>query len=177
MVKPGKWIALFSQTGSEILNVSKRLGYFPDQVISNGYLNKTNKSLLKSTPVYFTRDKPTVQDYKSLLGSDKNILITLHGWLRIIPKEICETYNNIWNLHPGLITSYPELKGKDPQEKVYNKQDLYPDIGVVIHKVIPDVDEGPIELEKSIKNTFANKDDIYYNLHSIATELWVDFLS
>lgn len=172
-----KWVALFSQTGSEILNVSKRLKRFPDTIISNGFLDRTNKELLESKPVFYTRDKPTISDYHKLIGSDESLLVTLHGWLRILPKDICETYSNIWNLHPGLITKYPELKGKDPQERIFNKSHLYPDAGVVIHKVIPEVDEGPIALEKSIKNIFANKDDLYYNLHSIATEAWVEFLS
>lgn len=172
-----KWVAFFSQTGSEILNISKRLGKFPDTIICNGFLDKTNKELLENKSVIYTRTKPTVSDYKQFIGSDKDTLVTLHGWLRIVPREVCEHYNNIWNLHPGLITKYPELKGKDPQERVFNKSHLYPDIGVVIHEVVPEVDEGPIKIEKSIKNIFANKDDLYYNLHSIATEAWSEFLN
>ena len=32
------------------------------------------------------------------------------------PGEVCEK-RNIYNGHPGLITQYPQLKGKDPQQK------------------------------------------------------------
>ena len=73
-----KWVAFFSQTGSEILNISKRLGKFPDTIICNGFLDKTNKELLKNKSVIYTRTKPTVNDYKQFIGSDKDTLVTLH---------------------------------------------------------------------------------------------------
>ena len=47
-----------------------------------------------------------------------NTLITLNGWLRIVPPDKCAKYN-IYNGHPGLITKYPELKGKDPQQRMW----------------------------------------------------------
>mgnify|MGYP003127077157 CR=1 FL=1 len=176
-----KWVAFFSQTGSEILNISKKLNRFPNQIIcNNNDIGKINAELTENKPVFITRNKPTIDEYYEHIGKDlsgNDILITLHGWLRILPKEVCESYNNIWNLHPGLITQYPELKGKDPQERVVGKRETYPNIGIVIHKVVPEVDEGPVVLEKKIKNEFDSADQVYYNLHNIATDAWVEFLS
>ena len=51
-----------------------------------------------------------------LVNNLKHDLITLHGYLRIIPENICKQCKHIYNGHPGLINMYPELKGKDPQE-------------------------------------------------------------
>ena len=45
-----KWVAFFSQTGSEILNISRRLGRFPDTIICNGFLDKTNDYIKSMFP-------------------------------------------------------------------------------------------------------------------------------
>ena len=66
-----KWIAFFSQTGSEILNVSKKLGRFPDKVITNASIGNINQELMKSKPVTFTLDKPTVSEYNQLISMYK----------------------------------------------------------------------------------------------------------
>ena len=172
-----KWISFFSQTGTEVLNVSKKLGRFPDKIITNASVGSINKELMKSKPVTFTLDKPTVSEYNQLIGDDTDIIVTLHGWLRIMPPEVCKTYN-IWNLHPGLITRYPELKGKDPQKMVMeSKKKKYEKVGLVIHKVIPEVDAGEVELEMSTGNTFYNVHDLTERLHTMATSAWLKFFN
>jgi len=82
-------------------------------------------------------------------------IITLHGWLRIMPKEICERFS-IFNGHPGLITEYPELKGKDPQIRALKGN--YPVMGCVLHKVVAGVDEGKVIAEERF-NAFNMKED------------------
>mgnify|MGYP003628405583 FL=1 len=85
---------------------------------------------------------------------------------------------NIWNLHPGLITRYPELKGKDPQKMVMeSKKKKYEKVGLVIHKVIPEVDAGEVELEMSTGNTFYNVHDLTERLHTMATSAWLKFFN
>lgn len=169
------WIALFSQTGSEIYNISVLLGKEPDIII-------TNRTDLKNiSPVFlmkmygkivFIPNKPSVKDYLKVIP-EGNHIITLHGYLRIIPSEICDKYT-IYNLHPGLITEYPELKGFNPQEKAYNLQ--LPYSGAVIHKVISEVDSGQIlsSVEVSIKDL--GLEEVYKELHKASTKLWVNFL-
>jgi folate-dependent phosphoribosylglycinamide formyltransferase PurN len=118
-------------------------------------------------------NKPTLADYKNILSAYKNPLITLHGWLRIVPEEIANEYE-IFNGHPGLITLYPELKGKDPQVKAFEAN--YKTIGSVIHRVTAGVDEGPVIMERAYQSEkLLPLDDIFRILHNISTDLWIKF--
>ncbi len=165
---------MFSQTGSEIAALAKHLGKWPDVIITN---NSNTEKWCKELQMLELRQKgksygpkarikvvtsqqaKTANFLHSIEGS-KNCLVTLHGWLRIIPKEICEQYE-IVNGHPGLITTFPELKGKDPQQRAYDAG--YSTIGSVVHKVTAEVDEGEIlewsatflEDDAMLENTFA----------------------
>ena len=106
------WIALFSQTGSEISNLSLALNRDPDFVITNANLDEIDSRV----GVDFRLNNEESKTLDILENLDFNIdktLITLNGWLKIVPPDKCNTYN-IYNGHPGLITKYPELKGKDP---------------------------------------------------------------
>ena len=114
------WIAFFSQTGGEIADISKSLGRWPDLIITNErpeHLRTIDERVEKQG--YFTwANKPTEEDYIATLEKYPNAIVTLHGWLRIVPPYVCER-SNIYNGHPGLITKFPELKGKDPQVRAY----------------------------------------------------------
>ena len=95
-----------------------------------------------------------------------------HGWMRVIPAEICDNYE-MYNLHPGLITEYPELKGKDPQYRVDNSHES---IGLVIHRVTRELDGGDIHVRKSIKNNRYTGDEVATLLHDMAVPAWLEFL-
>ena len=82
-----------------------------------------------------------MKELQFVCGLYENPIITLHGWLRIMPPEICNRYE-IYNGHPGLITKYPELKGKDPQMRAWEGD--YEFCGSVLHRVTEGVDEGEI---------------------------------
>lgn len=134
-----KWIALFSQSGSEIANLAEKLNRWPDIIITNSK-NTIDKRIQKQGYVTLKSQ----QDYIKAFGlNSEDCFVTLHGWLRIIPADICNKYK-IFNGHPGLITKYPELKGKDPQKKAFEGD--YKEIGCVIHRVIPEVDSGEVLL-------------------------------
>jgi len=117
---------------------------------------------------------PELKDYKKALESFKEPVITLHGYLRILPKDICKKYE-IYNLHPGLITEYPELKGNDPQ--IIAIEAGHPRVGCVIHRVIPEVDEGEIILSNAINTLTVPKERISLNLRSLATVMWYEFFN
>jgi methionyl-tRNA formyltransferase len=185
MKKDFYWKALFSQSGSEILEVSTRVGRFPDAIITNKSLedlDKINPKLLEYAfdRFVFIPQKPTIEEYReSIRRAD---MVTLHGFLRILPPEICGRYR-IYNGHPGLITKFPELKGKDPQKKVWWKHadTPYKLHGHVIHEVIPEVDAGKIVSEKQfisedIYSEFDSLDMYIAKLHSLAIENWVEFI-
>ena len=138
-----KWIALFSQTGSEIYNIAQNIGREPDIIITNNKDDKTwhpGVSELTSSMI--------IGKHKDLMSalmnmSSEDTIITLHGYLRIIPDKICDKFVVI-NGHPGDIVEYPELKGKDPQKKALELK--LPSTGVVLHKAIAEVDAGEILL-------------------------------
>ena len=173
-----KWVAFFSHTGNEIYNVSKSTGRFPDRVITNKSPGDKdiNKKLISRVDTVYVSDRPDKADYDRVIWDDS--IVTLHGWMRIVPPRICKQYK-IYNLHPGLITEYPELKGADPQKMVFtaNDPDKFKKVGCVIHKVTKDVDGGEIIIERSVNNTFSGPTTLSCYLHRMATELWVDFIN
>jgi folate-dependent phosphoribosylglycinamide formyltransferase PurN len=168
-----KWIAFFSQTGSEIAEVSKHLGRWPDLIVTNKRPDEIRTIDSRIVEYGYTElpNKPTADDLEAVLQD--NAVITLHGWLRIMPPVICNKYL-IFNGHPGLITQYPELKGKDPQIKAFNlKHEV---MGCVIHKVTAGVDEG-----KVLKETFFNawqisEEDMWKTFKDRSCYLWNEFL-
>lgn len=171
------WLAFFSQTGSEIVELSKILGRVPNLLVTNNFENTipyhpdihTLGSVIQSA----THDlQMNYFRYQTLLKPDET-LITLHGYLRIIPEDICNKYD-IWNGHPGLINVYPELKGKDPQVRAWEGN--YPTIGSVIHKVTPGVDEGPISCFVATENTASSLDEMYGLLKQTSLQSWVEFM-
>ena len=117
------WVTFFSQTGTEIRNLAKDLDYWPDLIITNERpedLRTINPKLIKEYPgkIIQVSNRPTDEELRSVLYGYYNPIITLHGWLRIMSPWMCENYD-IYNGHPGLITVYPELKGKDPQMRAF----------------------------------------------------------
>jgi hypothetical protein len=169
------WIAFFSQTGSEIANLAKSLNRWPDRIITNDrpdHLRIIDPRIEEKG--YFTlSNKPTLEEYNDLLLYFPEALITLHGWLRVVPPEICKSHS-IYNGHPGLITDYPELKGKDPQMKAFKaKHDV---MGCVLHKVTAGVDEGAI-ISKEFWNAWnITEEDMWNTFKGRQEYLWINFL-
>ena len=170
-----KWVAMFSQTGSEIFNISQILKKTPDVIVTNKQdLSKINQDLYQ---LYHDRlvvlpVKPQVHEYNTVLNNSD--IVTLHGWLRIIPPAVCESFN-IYNSHPAPLTRYPFLKGKDPQQKCFDMNLVYG--GNTIHKCVAEVDAGEIEAENSVDIQNCTIDEVYSKVHKAATNLWCEFLS
>ena len=179
------WICCFSQTGSEIYNISNALGRYPDAIITNKQdisqinsdlinLIKFREQKLNTAIFYQLPQKPELSDYAAILDKFVDPVITLHGYLRIIPKEICDKYE-IFNLHPGLINKYPVLRGFNPQERAFTGG--YKDAGCVIHKVTPGVDEGEIVASGEIDIENLTLAQVYTELHDCAFNVWKNFLT
>ena len=185
-----KWVAFFSQTGSEIVNISRAINRWPDLVVTNKQNDKTThvelvkRVRLENTKLITLPKWPKEIDY--LKAADKlgfsilreewmnEVLITLHGYLRILPPDFTKS-STIYNGHPGLITKHPELKGMDPQKKAWNENHIR--AGCVIHKVIPELDSGEVVAEKMIHNNFETFIDFVDALHVASSELWINFLN
>lgn len=172
-----KWVCFFSQTGKEIIDISEIIGRFPDLMITNkrpSHLRTIDKRV-EDRGYTELPNRPTVENYRGSLGENRDILITLHGWLRVVPKEICKEYPFIFNGHPALVNIYSELKGKDQQETIFYKKDQYPEIGSIIHKVTPGVDEGEIVYSCRRKNDVVSLEDAYYKLRETSLDTWKEF--
>jgi folate-dependent phosphoribosylglycinamide formyltransferase PurN len=167
------WITLYSQTGSEIQTLSTALGIRPTIILTN-----TDKPLFEvfkhakhSELMEWLEKSYPDEEYR-----DNNVLITLHGYLRIIPPEICARYKNMYNGHPGFISKYPELKGKDPQIRTWQDNEKYPIIGSVVHKVTPGVDEGEVVSSTAVVNRCESLDDMFNTLKMTSFDSWYFFL-
>ena len=126
MKKP-YWIAFFSMTGSEIVSISKQIGRWPDRICTNKpieEIDQINPEILAKDykKILFLPPKPSSEEYNTTLMVTKRTpksIITLHGFLRVLPPDICNRYT-IYNGHPGDIETYPQLKGFNPQHKAFN---------------------------------------------------------
>ena len=178
-----RWAALFSQTGSEICNLSEKLDRYPDLVISDN----TSETQIVDSRIELNCKKLLWRKYKGLTIEEKNNyyrdhltgydIITLHGWLNIVPGDICNQFK-IYNGHPGLINYYPELKGKDPQVRTWENINNYQFVGSVIHKVTPGVDEGPVVCYKKIFSTCCiGQDSTFSVLKQTSLDSWIDFFN
>ena len=168
-----KWIAFFSQTGAEIADLSENLGRWPDKIVTNKRSKdlRTIDSRIIEKGFVELPNKPTPKNYKSVL--EVKSIVTLHGWLRIFPEELCGQFE-IYNGHPGLITKYPELKGKDPQVRAF--EGGYKIGGSVIHHVSAGVDEGKVISSREVSLEGLDLDGIFLILRDTSQSLWIDFL-
>ena len=171
-----KWIAFFSQTGAEIADLSESINRRPDLIVTNerpDNLRTIDGRILDNVEdrLVVLPNKPTVDDYEVVL--EDNAIITLHGWLRIMPEVICNKYL-IYNGHPGLITKYPELKGKDPQVKAHKLGHNV--AGAVIHKVTAGVDEGKVIMEEYFNATQLDLDELFRILRDRSLYMWTNLL-
>ena len=165
-------IALFSQSGSELKRICDHFDVWPTQIITTNF---NVEQWYKNIP----EEQVTIMNagaiHYSLRYTKERCFVTLHGYLKIIPKDIV-TLHDIYNGHPAAIHLYPELKGKDPQEKTWEGHAKYHTIGSVIHKVTEGVDEGEVVHMVECDNTCISKEELYNRLRDCSFQSWVDFL-
>jgi len=173
------WGILISQTGSEIIAIAKETGFLPSLLVTNR-LSKISDDNLRffgenSVTIKTIPFKPVLKDYLFPELLEKK-LITLHGFLRILPTGFFSEYKGkIYNGHPALITRYPELKGFNKQEDIVKNHEKYPVCGSVIHEVIPELDSGEVIITASIENTAKTVDEAYSILRTTSLLTWVEF--
>lgn len=189
MEKPTKHIAFFTQSGQEISLIADKLGKWPDLIVTNrADLTGVDEDLLRARgdQIVFLPDRPKPVDYLNIADEigysilnerwQKDVIVTLHGYLRIIPAEFCDT-SVVYNGHPGLITMYPELKGYNPQQRAFDTgYDFY---GTVIHRVTPDLDDGPVvdsAVTEHRPGKFECVEDLIGYLKCMSVDLWCSFL-
>ena len=173
------WITFFSQTGSEIVELSKSIGRKPDLLVTNNFEDKIkfHPGIRELGVTIMSAKHDLLMNYvrNQVVYNVPQTLISLHGYLRILPADICEKYE-IYNGHPGAITLYPELKGKDPQEKVWQNNDKYTIIGSVVHKCTSELDDGDVLKSVYVRNRNYSRDDLYASLKMTSLSAWNFFL-
>lgn len=176
MVK--KWICFFSQSGKEIMDLSETIDRIPDRIITNKrpeHLRKVDERIPRDR-LFYTTNKPSLEEYYRLLFDYSDPTVTLHGWLRIIPEEISSVYR-VFNGHPGLVDLYGDkLKGFNAQERIVDKKEEYPVIGSIIHRVTPELDSGEVLESVRVKNTTKTVEQAYNILRETSLSSWVNFM-
>jgi methionyl-tRNA formyltransferase len=162
------WIALFSNSGTELAEVIERTGTWPDIILLDKYRTPIDKRITDKVQHSSHED---IKEY--LKACPKDALVTMHGYLRVLPEE-CIT-DDTYNIHPGDIVKYPQLRGIHPQKKAI--EEGLDSTGVVIHKVDAGVDTGEIQMLSvhSIKEG-SDEASLIKELRDIGINMWVDFL-
>lgn len=173
------WAVLVSQTASEIVAIGQELGVFPSLLVTNNLSKIPQKNLeilgRSNVEIRTIPFRPTLENYLFPDLLEKK-LITLHGFLRILPPNFFQYFGGeIYNGHPGLITYYPELKGKDPQVRAWEGK--YDTIGSVVHRVTEGVDEGEVVRFSAVPNTAQTLDDMFYMLRGTSLDAWRKFFA
>jgi folate-dependent phosphoribosylglycinamide formyltransferase PurN len=168
------------------VKIATKLNRWPDVVITNERSKDVRTlhpemleimhlpNVVDNPPLFVTvSNRPTDEELSKIFLQYDFPLITLHGWLRIISPWFCNKYE-IYNGHPGLITTYPELKGKDPQMRAWLGN--YSNIGCVLHRVTEGVDEGPIKYISSVADEGYDMEGVFRILSKMSLSQWVTFL-
>ena len=180
-----KWYGLFSHTGKELETLAGmdhdwdvRL----DTVITNnlGYKGDLSKRGVMVLKLASTRDVNWLM--KQPMCIEDNSIITLNGYMGIIPSDVLHNLRmrgcKIYNIHPAPIQMYPELRGKDPQDRMYEgvQRHEYNYIGVVIHEVDEGVDTGKIvHCILELADYGMSKEEMYGRLRELGTRAWESF--
>ena len=162
------WVALFSNSGSELGSLCRKLETKPDIILCDKIRGEWDSNIANITQLQEHKD------IVNLLASyPEDTLITLHGYLRLIPHYAIK--ENMYNVHPGDIIKYPQLKGIHPQAKALELN--LPSTGVVIHKLTSEVDSGEIVSFASYNmKENETKLSLINNLRDISINLWYEFL-
>lgn len=175
-----KWYSLFSHTGRETEAVQTFLkGKLQLQVAVTNNLKYEGP-----LPCIKLDSGKRINEWLLEPGNvEPGSVVTLNGYMRIIPAEVLEYLASIdckvYNIHPAPIQLYPDLRGKDPQERLSDgiQSGKYVYIGAVIHNVDAGVDTGSIvNWRIELADPSMTKEYLYEHLHEIGTEMWVEML-
>ena len=76
----------------------------------------------------------------------ENGLVLLAGFMRVLSKQFVEAYQGrMMNIHPALLPSFPGLRAQ--QQAIAHGVKVS---GCTVHFVVPEVDAGPIIVQKSV---------------------------
>ena len=133
-IKPS--IIISNNSNAKGLKIAQKFGVKTEVIESKGF--KGNRA---------EYDKRIISVLQKNGVTQKNGLVCLAGFMRIISPEFVKKYKNkIINIHPALLPSFP---GLDAQKQALSSGAKYS--GCTVHFVDSGVDTGPIILQKIVK--------------------------
>ena len=103
-----------------------------------------------STVVLPHRDFPSRAAFDQALGdallAERIDMVCLAGFMRLVGRELLDRFPNaVLNIHPSLLPAFP---GPDAQQQAVDHGVKVS--GVTVHFVTPELDRGPIVLQRSV---------------------------
>jgi len=129
-------IVLSNRADARGLKIAQKLGVKTEIIESKGFKGSR-----------WDYDKKIITVLTKNGVTQKNGLVCLAGFMRIISPEFVKKYKNkIINIHPALL---PSFSGLDAQKQAVDYGSKYS--GCTVHFVDSGVDTGPIILQKIVK--------------------------
>lgn len=133
-IKPS--IVISNKPNAKGLKIAEKLGIKTAIVESKGF--KGNR---------WQYDKKIIEVLQENGVSQRNGLVCLAGFMRIISPEFVKKYKNrILNIHPALLPAFP---GLDSQKQALNYGSKFS--GCTVHFVDAGMDTGPIIIQSVVK--------------------------
>ncbi len=129
-------IVISNKSDAKGLDIAKKLGVKTEVVESKGFKGDR-----------WEYDKKIIKVLEENNVTQKNGLVCLAGFMRIISPQFVQKYKNrIINMHPALLPAFP---GLDAQKQALEYGAKYS--GCTVHFVDDGVDTGPIILQSIVK--------------------------
>lgn len=129
-------IVISNKSDAKGLDIAKKLGVKTEVVESKGFKGDR-----------WEYDKKIIKVLEENNVTQKNGLVCLAGFMRIISPQFVQKYKNrILNIHPALLPAFP---GLDAQKQALEYGAKYS--GCTVHFVDDGVDTGPIILQSIVK--------------------------
>ncbi|GAA5798089.1 hypothetical protein HPULCUR_003489 [Helicostylum pulchrum] len=102
-------------------------------------------------------------------------LVILAGWMHILSPEFLSFFNNnVMNLHPALPGQFDGAHAIDRAFDAFKKGEIK-HTGIMVHKVIADVDRGDVILQREVPiNETDSLEDLETRIHSFEHQLIVE---
>ena len=158
---PKKKIVVFaSGSGTNFINLNQNINYGKIILLvsNNPKCGAVNYAIKNNIDYQIINDsrypikKNKYREYELVLKYYKPDLILLAGFMKKIPKNIIQLYNNkIMNVHPSLLPKYggTGFYGLKVHEAVIKAKEKI--TGATIHFINNNYDEGPIILQEEVK--------------------------
>ena len=129
-------VVISNKANARGLQIAQKMGVKTEVIESKGFKGSR-----------WNYDKKIISVLTKNGVTQKNGLVCLAGFMRIISPEFVKKYKNkIINIHPALLPSFP---GLDAQKQAIQHGVKYS--GCTVHFVDSGVDSGPIILQKIVK--------------------------